>query len=336
MRVERQARFLAGGPPPYVQQLLEERFLDGSQAATPLVRAIAERHLARPFDVVVLEEEAMRWCRTSVEKLPHVVHRLNVFEQVLSDQRRREGPAARTAFILERLAWRRFDRQAMHGAALVVGTTPETIHALGTAGNAATLVVPNGVTMRELRTPVASGLDAAFVGWMGYPPNVDAITWWASDIWPVVRKHVANTELRVIGRGPSAAVRALDRTNGIRVLGEVDDVADACEGIRVGVAPLRAGMGIKNKTLELMSMGVPVVATPRGAEGIGAGSDNGLFVADDPIALATLTTDLLNDPERAQRAGAAARAFVQQHFSWEPIAQKYVDSVLTLTGVSPS
>lgn len=329
-RLRRQARFVAGGPPPYVQHLIDER----APSFYSLSAEIERRHRERAFDVVVIEDEGMTHVPLPELGVPRVVHRLQVFEQVLADQRRLT-PSGRAAWLVERHGWRRFDQHASKGAALSIATTPESAAVLARSLPAGSPVVAitNGVEMAALRTTPDEGEDVTFVGWMGYPPNADAAIWFATDIWPALRERFAQSTFRVVGREPSPDVAELATSvDGVVVTGEVADVAEACEGTRVGVAPLRAGMGIKNKVLELMAMGVPVVATSAGAEGNLAGHDDGLFVADDADSFGRAVATLLGDGERAAMLGQQARAFVLARFGWDALARELLDQLGRVTG----
>jgi glycosyltransferase involved in cell wall biosynthesis len=230
-------------------------------------------------------------------------------------------------WLAEAAAWRRFDREAMAGTVLALATTPESAEALRSIECHPPIeVVTNGVEVRPLRTPPYGSRDIAFVGWMGYEPNVQAVCWFVRTVWPEVRRAYPESRFRIVGRNPSPRVRALEG-DGVVVTGEVPDVADACEGVRLGVVPLRAGMGVKNKTLELLAMGLPVVGTPVAAEGLSPGGEDGLIVAEDQRAMRDAVLRLMADDEDVKRLGAEARAFVERRFAWDAIGDRYVRSL---------
>lgn len=324
-RAARQARFAAGGPPPYVQQLLAERMLEpGGQGRRLLAAAVDERHAARPFDVVLTEDEAMVHVPVPDLGVPLVAHRLNVFTEVLGAERRLQG-AGRLGWVVEGRGWRRFDEAPGERAALHVATTEESAAALRRLQPWIDVVaLTNGVDMPAQETPPEDRTDVAFIGWMGYGPNADAVRWFAAECWPVVRRSHPGATFRIVGREPTPEVQALHDPagSGVVVTGEVPAVPPACEGVAVGVAPLRAGMGIKNKVLELMAMGVPVVAAPAGAEGIAATEADGLVVRASSADLAAAVIRFLDDRAAAGAAGAAARRFVVEHFSWDTLAER--------------
>jgi glycosyltransferase involved in cell wall biosynthesis len=308
-RVRRQARFIAGGPPPYVTELLEQRGLDTTDGRTRLRNAVLAAHAEIRFDVVLVMEEAMSFAPLPKLRLPLAVARHNVFSQVVGDLRSQRA-LTRAAWQLERRPWRRYDVRSSAAAGLTVMPTEESATALGRLLPQQPIeVVPNGVALPA--HAVERGRDVVFVGWMGYPANVDAVRWFADEVWPAVYARHRDSTFRIVGREPTAAVRDLARRPGVVVTGEVADVAGACAGAAVAVAPLRAGMGIKTKTLESLAMGLPVVATAVGAEGLD-GAD-GLVRCDQLSELVHAVDLLLSSPDRAASMGEAGRRFAAGH-----------------------
>jgi sugar transferase (PEP-CTERM/EpsH1 system associated) len=176
----------------------------------------------------------------------------------------------------------------------------------------------NGVDL-EFYDPAASLPEAetsgpliVFTGQMDYAPNVDAVSWFARDVLPLIPEG----RFAIVGRKPTEAVRALagDR---VIVTGAVPDVRSWLAAADVVVAPLRIARGIQNKVLEAMAMARPVVASPAAFEGIEAEPDRDLIVAESAEAQAAAVTDLLADPARAATIGTAARRRMEEAYRWE-------------------
>ena len=178
-------------------------------------------------------------------------------------------------------------------------------------------VVENGVDAEHFSPAAVVPASAphpliVFTGQMDYAPNVEAVTAFARDTLPLIRQaHFA-----IVGRGPTAAVRAL-ASERVTVTGEVPDTRPWLAAADVVVAPLLLARGIQNKILEAMAMARPVVASSPAAEGIDATDSRHLIVADGPQAQADAITGLLSDPARAAAIGAAARARVVERYSWD-------------------
>ena len=200
------------------------------------------------------------------------------------------------------------------------------------------VVIGNGATLgRPPRTP-SDQIERCigFVGQMDYPPNVDAVRWFADHVWPRVRPQVPDATFEIVGRAPTRAVRALARRDGITVTGPVDDVRHRIESHAVSVAPLRIGQGLQNKVLEAMAAARPVVLTSTAAAGIDALDRQHFVIADDPATMADQIVMLLRDPARRLELGSAARRRIAFRYSW-PREMAKLESVLlgTSDGSSP-
>ncbi len=158
--------------------------------------------------------------------------------------------------------------------------------------------------------PVAErGPLIVFTGQMDYPPNIDATRWFARAVLPTVRAAYPQARFAIVGRAPTAAVRAL-AGEGVIVTGEVDDVRPWLAAAAAVVVPLRIARGVQNKVLEAMAMARPVVASPAAAEGIDHRGT--IRVADGASAFVAAVSALLDRPTSAPEA----RAQVLARYAW--------------------
>ncbi len=179
--------------------------------------------------------------------------------------------------------------------------------------------VPSGVDFNYFDPAIAQAapyrtdrLNFVFTGTMDYPPNVDAVRWFATDILPIIRQSRA-AEFHVVGSSPSAEVRAL-AGEGVFVTGRVPDVRPYVAHATAAVAPMRIARGIQNKVLEAMAMGRPVVVTPDALEGIDATAGVELLLADGAADFAARCLEAAR-PEAAA-IGQAARRLIERSYSW--------------------
>lgn len=161
------------------------------------------------------------------------------------------------------------------------------------------------------------GPHLVFTGQMDYPPNIEAVEWFARQVMPRVRERFAAARFHVVGRAPTSAVRALEGVHGTMVAGEVADVRPWLSGADLVVAPLTIARGVQNKVLEAMAMARPVLASPEAATGIGATDGADFAIAADVEAMADRAIALLADPAGAAAMGVAARRFVVERRGWE-------------------
>jgi sugar transferase (PEP-CTERM/EpsH1 system associated) len=153
-----------------------------------------------------------------------------------------------------------------------------------------------------------------FCGAMDYWPNVDAVSWFAKEVLPTVRKTHPQAVFYIVGARPSTEVSQLGALPGVVVTGTVPDVRPYVAHASVCVAPLRVARGIQNKVLEAMSMAKTVVVTQQALEGIKAEPGRDLLLATDAAALASTVQVALNEPDPA--IGRAARATVESLYGW--------------------
>src|SRR5690606_35400706 len=120
----------------------------------------------------------------------------------------------------------------------------------------------------------------------------------------------------IVGRSPSAAVRALTAPDEV-VTGTVPDVRPYLQHAAAVVAQLRVARGIQNKILEAMATAQPVITVGSCAEAIGADATQGLLRADAPSAFIGALDALLGDAVARRALGICARQYVLQGFSWQ-------------------
>jgi glycosyltransferase involved in cell wall biosynthesis len=195
-------------------------------------------------------------------------------------------------------------------------------------GPADILVMPIAVDADELRpivrTPGAERI--VHLGTMFWPPNVDAVRWFADAVLPLVRARRPQAEFDVIGSRPSRATRALARRPGIRVTGYVADPSDYLRDAGAFVVPLRAGGGMRVKILGALAQAVPIVSTAIGCEGLQVQSERDLLIADGAEAFAAAVLRVLDDPALAATLGRNGRGLIESVYDYR-IAYRALDQI---------
>jgi glycosyltransferase involved in cell wall biosynthesis len=195
--------------------------------------------------------------------------------------------------------------------------------ALAQLGVRKTAVIPNGVDL-EYFFPVsmenASDREMVFVGTLDYDPCEKGVWYFCQEILPLIRRELPEVRFVVVGRNPSRHLRAIaEADNGVIFTGRVEDIRPYVQNARVFVVPLLSGSGTRLKILEAMAMGVPIVTTSIGVEGIAAISGEHLWIADSPVTFANAVLRILRDLRGAEAMGKRARALVEQAYGWEAV-----------------
>src|SRR5207245_11207673 len=158
---------------------------------------------------------------------------------------------------------------------------------------------------------------------MEWYPNEDGILQFIDAILPSIRREVPGASLTVVGRNPSARLRALAGEAGVRVTGTVDDVRPYMAEAAVYVVPLRVGGGTRLKIFEALAMVKAVVSTAIGAEGLPLTPGRDFLQADDPAAFARAVTALLRATAPRRSVGSAGRRLVEERYSWPRVVDEF-------------
>src|SRR3569623_1143161 len=161
-----------------------------------------------------------------------------------------------------------------------------------------------------------------FTGAMDYWANVEAVNWFAREVFPVVRAADNEARFYIVGARPAAEVQALRRLPGVIVVGAVDDIRPYLAHAALAVAPLRIARGVQNKVLEAMAMAKTAVVTPQALDGIVCIPGRELVLAADAPAFAAAVVQVLTQGGDAVLE-RAARARVLADYSWETNLEKF-------------
>lgn len=217
----------------------------------------------------------------------------------------------------------RRERQAFMAASLVFMASPDEL-AIGRrmAPGARFMSVPNGADFSDGALcdgpPVPGRL--LYVGNIGYWPNAEAVLWFASEVWPELRRRCPNVSFEVVGREPTPEVLKLAEQPGISVTGPVESVRPYLAAAQVVVVPLRSGTGTRLKVLEGLAAGRSVVSTSIGAEGLDLTPGEHLLIADSAGAFAEDVARLLKDDALRSRLATAGRNHAKEIYDWQRIA----------------
>ncbi|BCP54855.1 hypothetical protein K32_34720 [Kaistia sp. 32K] len=193
-------------------------------------------------------------------------------------------------------------------------------------------VVPNGLPRADLAPrqlpaePGAVGPELLFVGHLGYTPNVRASETLARKILPKLRSALPEVRLTLAGRQPARRVRRLAAPD-IRIVANPDDLTPLLRAAHMAVVPLRSGGGTRFKIVEAMAWGLPVVATPLAAEGLGLRHGHDIILAESDRALAAEILRLWRDRTLREELRARGHATAWRRFGPDPIQDAVVSAL---------
>jgi O-antigen biosynthesis protein len=157
-------------------------------------------------------------------------------------------------------------------------------------------IVPTIVDVPGSSTPFGLRRDFLFIGGFQHTPNIDAVLFFVQKIYPLVRGPLADAKFYIVGDKAPPELVALANDNVI-VTGLQRDVRPFFESVKLSVAPLRYGAGIKGKINHSMAFGVPVVATSLAVEGMPLKNREDILIADEPEIFARALIELYESEE---------------------------------------
>ncbi|MCJ7507489.1 MAG: glycosyltransferase [candidate division Zixibacteria bacterium] len=187
------------------------------------------------------------------------------------------------------------------------------------------VVLPTGVDTEYFapREVEKKPYNLVFTGSMDWLPNQDAMHYFCEEIYPLIKKDIPQINLCIVGRNPSEAILKLsenDKT--VEVTGTVEDVRPYMAKSEIYIVPLRIGGGTRIKIFEAMSMGLPVIATSIGAEGLDVTPDQNIIIKDSPGDFAKSIVELLEDKNKRRRIAEEGRKLVNCEHDWKKVAEK--------------
>ena len=166
-----------------------------------------------------------------------------------------------------------------------------------------------------------------FTGSFRFHANYEAMKWFVGEVFPRILKQQPSVQLVITG---DHAGLPLPPVRNVTLTGYVDDIKSLIASSRISIAPLLTGGGTRLKILEAMAIGTPVVATSKGAEGLGAEDGNQILVADSPGDFVDRILRLLGDAELHEKLSVNGKLFVKENYDWHsvmPLFLRMVDRI---------
>jgi glycosyltransferase involved in cell wall biosynthesis len=182
--------------------------------------------------------------------------------------------------------------------------------------------------------PFSERNDIAFLGGYRHSPNVDAVRYFVESIWPAVRQRIPDAKFIIAGSDMPPELAALHGRDNIIAAGYVADLDGFFSSLRLSVAPIRYGAGIKGKVAVSLAHGVPCVVTGCAAEGMGLVDGEAVIIRDAPEEFAEQVATLYGDDQRWTRMSSAGLRFVEKTYGSE-LGRSRMREIFDRAGVRP-
>lgn len=225
-----------------------------------------------------------------------------------------------------------FELAVLNEADAVVPITEEDALKMAEAGiKAPMFVCPAGADMSKYPAPAELSINnmCFHLGALDWMPNKQGIDWFVKEVWPRLRALVPDMQLHLAGRHFPKNTQAWNKP-GIIIHGEVDNAAQFMKTHGIMIVPLLSGSGMRIKILEGLALGLPMVSTTIGAEGIAAKHENHIWIADTPEAFAEGIARLAGDEALRNQLSRNARELAEEHYDLRQITAHLMACYRTL------
>ncbi|WP_373481324.1 glycosyltransferase family 4 protein [Geminocystis sp.] len=182
------------------------------------------------------------------------------------------------------------------------------------------MVVKNGVDTKK-NQPIMPIMNSdkqkiLYMGMMGYEPNIDAINYFFRDILPLVWQKQPQITFCIAGSHPDSSILELNNHPQIEVIANPEDINDIVKDCILSVVPIRIGGGTRIKILHSMAIGLPVISTNLGAEGLNVINDFNIVLRDNPLEFAEGILQVKCDSHFREKLRKNARLLVEKEYDW--------------------
>jgi glycosyltransferase involved in cell wall biosynthesis len=184
-------------------------------------------------------------------------------------------------------------------------------------------VIPNSINFDDYQELNVKKVPARliFTGSFRFHANYEAMKWFVGEVFPRILKKEPEVQLVITG---DHAVLPLPSVENVTLAGYVEDIKRLIASAQISIAPLLTGGGTRLKILEAMAIGTPVVATSKGAEGLGAEDGKQILLADSPDDFADRVLTLLRDAELHEKLSVNGKLFVKKNYDWKSVVPRFL------------
>lgn len=295
---------------------------------SPAMQEWIDRHLAH-FDIVTCEHSVNEIYLAKNLPIPTVV---NIHSSIYGTCQQQLETKTAVHPVRDRLnlslLYNYERRYCQKFTSIVVTTDEDRAYLQKFAPHIPLEVIPNGVDLAKfpLRNDNPGGYKLIFTGAMDNLPNIDAAQFLSRSILPAIQQIYPATTLELVGDRPVPEVQSLAKLPGVSVTGKVVSMVDSLHKATICVIPMRTGLGIKNKTLEALAAGIPIVGSNQALEGLRVDGDDvplKALRANSISEYVAAISRLFADPSLRGELSKNGRSLIVTQFTWDIAGARY-------------
>ncbi len=192
-----------------------------------------------------------------------------------------------------------------------------------------TIVVNNGIDTKKVRViPDNPNKIILFIGTLSYYPNIDGARYFVDEILPLIWEQDPAVRFWMAGAEPPQVLLDLTTDSRVRVIANPENMDEVARQCCMTVVPLRTGSGTRIKILHAMALGMPIVTTSLGCEGLAIEDGRHLFVRDRPVEFAAAVLTVLRDLSVREGFRREGRVCVEREYDWERVFAGAIDRMV--------
>lgn len=301
------------------------------------MQQLIERLAQREFDIVhadqlTMAQYALQFRRANPQSAAIVFDAHNAVYEIVARAQQTAFPLLRPVLALEARRLKQYEGKLVEQFDRTLAVSAIDKHVLlrahtdklnDVAIQDKIAVIPIAVDCTSLQ-PIKRTAESHNIMTMGtlfYPPNADGVRWFMHQVYPLVKKQVADTTFTIVGPRPPQDILEFGKQNAsyIQVAGYVPDLQPYFERAALMVVPVRVGSGMRVRILETLARGIPTVTTTIGAEGIEAQNGTHLLIADEPADFAQAVVRLLINPQLGHTLAQNGRRLAEKKYDWRVV-----------------
>ena len=187
-------------------------------------------------------------------------------------------------------------------------------------------IIPNCVQLKDYEHIKANPTpnQLIFTGSFRYHANYEAMLWFIREIFPIILEQLPDTKLIITGDHNN---QSLPSIKNIILTGYIEDIKPVIASAWVSIAPLLVGGGTRLKILEAMAIGVPVVSTSKGAEGLDVNHGEHMFIADSSDEFANQVIAILRNRDLRDHLVTNAKHLIKEKYNWENANKHFLQMI---------
>lgn len=185
--------------------------------------------------------------------------------------------------------------------------------------------IPNGVDTEYFKPDSAytKRNRLIFAGTLSWYPNIEAVNFIATKIWPEIKAQFPDIRLDIIGANPPDNIVALAKNDpAFHVHGFVDDIRPLLNEAKCYVCPIKDGGGTKLKIIDALSMGMAIIADDIACEGINVTDKKNVLFASTTEEYLTAIHSVLNNASLQNQLEQQARKLAVNEYSYDSIGMQ--------------